>query len=57
MVILEGFKKKLCEYFIFLDRTENKYIVIDYIIGGVSLKKKILTGKMHRKLDQISLSS
>ncbi|RIA92132.1 hypothetical protein C1645_821116 [Glomus cerebriforme] len=57
MVSLEGFKKKLCEYFTFLDGTENEHIVIGCVIGGAGLKRKILTGKMHKKLDQASSSS
>ncbi|PKY56227.1 hypothetical protein RhiirA4_549133 [Rhizophagus irregularis] len=57
MVTLEGFKKKLCEYFMFLDGTENEHIVIGCVIGGAGLKRKISTGKMHKKLDQASSSS
>ncbi|EXX72531.1 hypothetical protein RirG_068460 [Rhizophagus irregularis DAOM 197198w] len=30
MVSLEGFKKKLCEYFTFSDETENEHIVIGH---------------------------
>jgi len=56
MVSLEGFKKKLCEYFTFPDGTENEHIVIGRVIGGAGLKRKISTGKMCRKLDQVSLS-
>ncbi|CAB4431072.1 unnamed protein product [Rhizophagus irregularis] len=57
MVILEGFKKKLCEYFTFSDGTENEHIIIGHIVDGTSLKRKISTGKMHKKLDQASSSS
>ena len=57
MVSLEGFKKKLCEYFAFPDGTENEHIVIGRVIGGAGLKRKISTGKMRRKLDQASSSS
>ena len=39
MVLLEGFKKKLCEYFTFPDGTENEHIVIGRVIGGAGLKK------------------
>ena len=57
MVMLEGFKKKLCEYFTFPDGTENEHIVIGCVVGGTGLKRKISTGKMRRKLDQASSSS
>ncbi|PKY32006.1 hypothetical protein RhiirB3_449904 [Rhizophagus irregularis] len=57
MVTLEGFKKKLCEYFTFSDGTKNEHIVIGRVVGGTGLKRKFLTGKMHKKLDQASLSS
>jgi hypothetical protein len=57
MVSLEGFKKKLCEYFAFPDGTENEHIVIGRVIGGAGLKRKISTGKMRKKLDQASSSS
>ncbi|GBB84356.1 hypothetical protein RclHR1_10980008 [Rhizophagus clarus] len=57
MVSLEGFKKKLCEYFTFPDGTENEHIVIGRVIGGAGLKRKISTGKMRKKLDQASSSS
>ncbi len=56
MVSLKGFKKKFCEYFTFSDRTENEHIVIGHVVGGASLKRKILTGKMHKKLDLASSS-
>jgi hypothetical protein len=54
MVTLEDFKKKLCEYLTFSDRTENEHIVISHVIGSTGLKRKILTGKMHRKSDSSS---
>ncbi|EXX53927.1 hypothetical protein RirG_239410 [Rhizophagus irregularis DAOM 197198w] len=57
MVTLEGFKRKLCEYFTFSDGTKNEHIVIGRVVGGTGLKRKFLTGKMHKKLDQASLSS
>ncbi|RIA85359.1 hypothetical protein C1645_830918 [Glomus cerebriforme] len=57
MVSLEGFKKKLCEYFTFSDGTENEYIVIGHVVSGASLKRKISTGKMCKKLDLASSSS
>ncbi|PKK60007.1 hypothetical protein RhiirC2_793980 [Rhizophagus irregularis] len=56
MVTLKGFKKKLCEYFTFSDGTKNEYIVIGHIVGGTGLKRKFLTGKMRKKLDQTSSS-
>ncbi|PKY60370.1 hypothetical protein RhiirA4_449646 [Rhizophagus irregularis] len=55
MVSLEGYKKKLCEYFTFSDRTENEHIVIGHVIGGADLKRKISTSKMRKKLDQVDL--
>ena len=57
MVSLEGFKKKLCEYFAFPDGTENEHIVIGRVVGGAGLKRKISTGKMRKKLDKASSSS
>ena len=51
MVSLEGFKKKLCEYFTFPDGTENEHVVINRVIGGTGLKRKISTGKMRKKLE------
>ncbi|RIA79897.1 hypothetical protein C1645_839681 [Glomus cerebriforme] len=57
MVSLEGFKKKLCEYFTFPDGTENEHIVIGRVVGGAGLKRKISTGKMRKKLDLASSSS
>ncbi|GBC31026.2 hypothetical protein GLOIN_2v1571020 [Rhizophagus irregularis DAOM 181602=DAOM 197198] len=57
METLEGFKKKLCEYLMFPDRTKNEHIVIGRVISGAGLKRKISTGKMRKKLDQISSSS
>src|SRR5436305_5259472 len=57
MVSLEGFKKKLCEYFAFPDGTENEHIVIGRVVGGAGLKRKISTGKMRKKLDLASSSS
>ena len=57
MVSLEGFKKKLCEYFTFSDGTENEHIVIGYVVGGTGLKRRISTGKMRKKLDLASSSS
>jgi len=57
MVSLEGFKKKLCEYFTFPDGTENEHIVIGRVIGGAGLKRKISTGKMRKKLDLASSNS
>jgi hypothetical protein len=56
-VTLEGFKKKLCEYFAFPDGTENEHIVISRVIGGAGLKRKISTGKMCRKSDSSSQSA
>ena len=40
MVSLEGFKKKFCEYLMFSDETENKYIVIGYVISNANSKRK-----------------
>ncbi|RGB22868.1 hypothetical protein C1646_32222 [Rhizophagus diaphanus] len=57
MVSLEGFKKKLYEYFTFPDGTENEHIVIGRVVGGAGLKRKISTGKMRKKLDLASSSS
>ena len=57
MVSLEGFKKKLCEYFTFPDGTENEHIVIGRVIGGAGLKRKISTGKMRKKSDSSSQSA
>ncbi|RGB23086.1 hypothetical protein C1646_729234 [Rhizophagus diaphanus] len=56
MVTLEGFKKKLCEYFMFPDGTENERIVTGRIVGSAGLKRKLSTGKMRKKLDQASSS-
>ncbi|GBB93399.1 hypothetical protein RclHR1_21600002 [Rhizophagus clarus] len=56
-VTLEGFKKKLCEYFTFPDGTENEHIVIGRVVGGAGLKRKISTGKMRRKSDSSSQSA
>ncbi len=57
MVSLEGFKKKLCEYFTFPDGTENEHIVIGRVVGEAGLKRKISTGKMRKKLDLASSNS
>ncbi|GES80763.1 hypothetical protein GLOIN_2v1571020 [Rhizophagus clarus] len=45
--------RKLCEFFTFPDGTENEHIVI----SRAGLKRKFSTGKMRRKLDQVSSSS
>ncbi len=51
IILLKGFKKKFCEYLIFSDEIKNKYIIIDYVVDGVNLKRKILTNKIYRKLN------
>jgi len=56
MVSLESFKKKLCEYFTFLDGTENEHIIIGRVVGGAGLKRKISTGKIRKKLELASSS-
>ncbi|CAG8699090.1 27269_t:CDS:2, partial [Racocetra persica] len=43
MVSLEGFKKKLCEYFTFPDGTENEHIVIGRIVADEDLLSIIWT--------------
>ncbi len=57
LVTLEGFKKQLCEYFTFSDRTENKYIIIGCIIGSAGLKncqnKKFIIDFLHVTLHYI----
>ncbi|GBB91834.1 hypothetical protein RclHR1_19240001 [Rhizophagus clarus] len=57
IMLLESFKKKLCEYFTFLDGTENEHIIIGHVIDGAGLKRKILTGKMRKKSDLSSQSA
>ncbi|PKK66110.1 hypothetical protein RhiirC2_853123 [Rhizophagus irregularis] len=60
MMMLEDFKKKLCEYFTFPDGTENVHIVVDRVIGGsgfqqsATVKSDTVETATERKVIQFS---